>query len=294
MSPWTYPVALVAISALVAALERRFPWRAQRQLRPGLGSDLAYLVFNGHFLGLVLYGIATHRVLPPIHARLEAMGLGEALFAEAAATWPLWAQIPAVLLGLDFIQWCVHNALHRVPLLWSFHQTHHSVVDGEMDWIVAFRFQWTEVVVYRAVQYLPLAFFGFAPEAIMVHAVFGTLIGHLNHANLRLDYGWGRYVLNNPRMHVHHHDYDREGARTVNFGIIFSLWDWLFGTAFLPEHAPKRLGFRGVEAMPKGFLAQVGWPVTGWLGASTAARVGGAALGVLLLGLGFALAQPPG
>ena len=246
MSPWTYPVALVAISALVAALERRFPWRAQRQLRPGLGSDLAYLVFNGHFLGLVLYGIATHRVLPPIHARLEAMGLGEALFAEAAATWPLWAQIPAVLLGLDFIQWCVHNALHRVPLLWSFHQTHHSVVDGEMDWIVAFRFQWTEVVVYRSVLYL------------------------------------------------HHHDYDREGARTVNFGIIFSLWDWLFGTAFLPEHAPKRLGFRGVEAMPKGFLAQVGWPVTGWLGASTAARVGGAALGVLLLGLGFALAQPPG
>ena len=293
MSPWIYPVALAAISLLVTILERQFPWRRQRQLRSGLASDVAYLVFNGHILGMLLHGIAVHRILPPLHEALEARGWVEPLYASVASDWPIYAQIPVLLFGLDLVQWCVHVLLHRVPVLWRFHQTHHSVVDGEMDWIVAFRFQWTEVVVYRAVQYLPLAYFGFAAEAVMFHAVFGTLVGHLNHANLRLDYGWGRYLFNNPRMHIHHHDYERSGKDTVNYGIIFSVWDWLFRTAYLPQEAPARIGFAGVEKMPRGFLAQVGWPLTGRLGSGAGARVAGSVIGVLILVLGAALAQPP-
>ena len=74
----------------------------------------------------------------------------------------------------DFIQWCVHNMLHRVPLFWEFHKAHHSVKDGEMDWIVSFRFSWLEVIVYKSVLYLPMVFFGFRWEALMFHAIFGT------------------------------------------------------------------------------------------------------------------------
>jgi len=51
---------------------------------------------------------------------------------------------------------------------------HHSVEDGEMDWIVSFRFSWLEVVVYKSVLYLPMVFLGFRWEALMFHAIFGT------------------------------------------------------------------------------------------------------------------------
>jgi sterol desaturase/sphingolipid hydroxylase (fatty acid hydroxylase superfamily) len=258
---YAYPIALVAISAFVATLEALFPWRKQKQLRRGLLSDLAHLVFNGHFLGIVFYILATQEILPRLDAALSAIGLETILYRKIAESWPIWVQIAVALFSIDFLQWCVHNTLHRVPFLWRFHQTHHSVVDGEMDWIVSFRFEWTEVVVYKAVLYFPLAFFGFGQTAVLVHAIFGTLIGHLNHSNLKLDWGPLRYVLNSPRMHIWHHERIPDASGAKNFGIIFSLWDWIFGTAKMPNDPPEQIGFLGVEQHPRGFVAHAGLPI---------------------------------
>ena len=259
---YLYPISLLIISTITLALERLYPWRKdQAQLRPRLWSDGLHLVFNGHFLGAIFYGISLSLILPILDPYLAQWGLIDTLYRGAASQWSLPVQIIISLLGIDFLQWCVHNLLHRVNWLWEMHKCHHSVQKDEMDWIVAFRFQWTEVVVYRFLLYFPLAFFAFSPEALMFHAIFGTLIGHLNHSNLDITWGPLKYILNSPRMHIWHHDYDREGDQTVNFGIIFSLWDWLFGTAYLPSHAPQRLGFFGDEHFPKTFFAQMIWPL---------------------------------
>jgi len=48
-----------------------------------------------------------------------------------------------------------HNLLHRVPWLWTFHKVHHSITT--MDWIGNWRFHWMEIVVYKTLQWLPLA-----------------------------------------------------------------------------------------------------------------------------------------
>ena len=252
------------------ALERLRPARpAQRWLRPGLLSDLAHLVFNGHILGAAIW-VASSRWLWPL---VEPVAPGWLYTLQLFAAQPVVVQIIAALFIQDFMQWWIHRLLHRVPALWRFHQIHHSVVDGEMDWIVSFRFSWVEIIVYRSLQYLPLAVMGFGTEAIMFHAVFGTLIGHLNHANVRLDYGPLRYLLNSPAMHLWHHD--AHGPKHGwNFGIIFSCWDWLLGTAHLPDHPPKALGFPGVQDVPRDFLAQEGWP----LASSGLARLGGGLL----------------
>ncbi|MCA9605671.1 MAG: sterol desaturase family protein [Myxococcales bacterium] len=254
MSAYLYPIALAVISLVAIGLEALFPARKDQPLllRRSMPSDLAHLVFNGHFLGVILYGIANAYLLP----RLEPT------FAlNVAHDWPLWVQIPVALLVVDFLQWCVHVLLHRVPFLWRIHQVHHSVVDGEMSWIVAFRFHWLEVVVYKSLLYVPLALLGFGPVAMMTHAIFGTAIGHLNHANVPWTYGPLRWVLNNPRMHAWHHDADVDGGRAINFGIIFSLWDWLFRTGRIPADPPARLGFDGVERVPTDFLSHFAWPL---------------------------------
>jgi sterol desaturase/sphingolipid hydroxylase (fatty acid hydroxylase superfamily) len=294
MSAYLYPIALAIISAAVMLAEWLAPWRpGQRQLRRWFVSDLAHLVFNGHFLGVILWGISTHHLLPRIDAALGPQ-VTAALYRGLATHWPLWVQIPVVLLVVDFIHWCIHNLLHRVPFLWELHKTHHSVGDGEMDWIVSFRFQWTEVVVYKTLQYFPLAFFGFGGTAIMVHAIFGTLIGHLNHSNLNLSYGPLRYLLNSPRMHIWHHDYDGTSRTTVNFGIIFSMWDWIFGTAKMPDAVPARIGFRGDDRFPRDFLSQTAWPASKLFGARRmpAVTIATAALGAALIGVGWWLHFP--
>lgn len=288
-----YPLALLLASVGVALAERVRPWRPeQKTLRRWLWSDLLHLVFNGHFLGLLIAGTAALYVLPPLDAWLMERGLLAPLYRNAAASWPLWVQIPVALVVVDFVQWCVHNALHRVPWLWSWHKVHHSVVDGEMDWIVSFRFQWTEVVLYKAVLYLPLMWFGFAGEALLFHAVFGTIIGHLNHANLHLTWGPLRYVLNSPAMHIWHHDYDAVGAGK-NFGIIFSTWDWLFGTAYMPDQPPRKLGYPGVEEVPHDFFGQTVWQLGRWVPALGRHHLAMGVLGVAALAGAFLLQRAP-
>lgn len=294
---YAYPIGLAFISVFVALCERLFPWRKeQRPIRSALFSDFLHLVFNGHFLGVILYGIATHHVLPPLDQWLADQGWLPMLYRAVCSAWTLPVQILVSLFVIDFMQWCVHNLLHRIPWLWTLHKTHHSVQNGEMDWIVSFRFQWTEVVVYKSLQYLPLAYFGFSSEAVLFHALFGTLIGHLNHANLNLDWGPLKYLFNSPRMHIWHHDYNGDEKSTVNFGIIFSCWDWIFRTAKIPDTPPQKIGFAGVETFPKDFLSQSAWPLSGWLprrGTAPAAQWLARTLGVGVLALGWWFHLPP-
>lgn len=282
---WAYPFWLALFSIGVAAAERIWPWRPeQRAWRRALPSDFLHLLFNGHFLGMILYALFVRFVQPALDGLLVSVGLEDGFYFGAAASWPIWLQIVVALVVIDFLQWIVHNLLHRVPALWKIHQVHHSVVDGEMDWIVSFRFHWLEVVLYKSFLYLPLAFFGFGVEAVFFHAVFGTLIGHLNHANLPLGRSPLRFVLNSPRMHIWHHDVEGDEKTTKNFGIIFSTWDWIFGTAYMPDRPPAHIGYHGVEEMPKSFFAQAVWPLSKLKESSKGRVLAASAGGIVVIG----------
>lgn len=258
-----YLVGLAIASVAVALAERVVPARpAQAVLRRRLWSDVLYLVFNAHFLGVALYAVGRRWILPALDGTLERAGVKQLVYRELAAAWPLWAQLLVLVVVFDFFQWIIHRLLHRVPWLWTFHQVHHSVTDGEMDWIVSFRFHWMEAVVYKSLQYLLMAYFGFGAIAVLAQALIGTLVGHLNHANLPLGRGPLRYVVNSARMHLWHHS--AEGPPR-NFGIIFSAWDWIFGTAHLPPDAPAHLGYEGLAELPPDFLGQEIWPLQRWL-----------------------------
>ena len=169
-------------------------------------------------------------------------------------------QFAVALVVCDLGQWCVHNLLHRVPWLWTFHKVHHSI--EEMDWLGNWRFHWMESVVYKSLLWLPLALLGASPEAAFAVAVFSTFWGDFNHANLNAGLGVLGYVFNSPRMHLWHHDRSDEGGVAKNFGIVFSLWDFLFRTVFWPrDRSPERLGYPQIDEMPRSFLGEIVWPL---------------------------------
>jgi sterol desaturase/sphingolipid hydroxylase (fatty acid hydroxylase superfamily) len=95
----------------------------------------------------------------------------------------------------------------------------------------------------------------------MALAVVSTVIGHMNHANVRLRFGPLAYIVNSPHMHLWHHVHESAGPMNRNFGINLAVWDWLFGTAYLPKEEPARLGFEGVESFPKTLVGELVWPV---------------------------------
>ena len=254
----TYLHWLLALSGLFFLLERLWPARpAQPALRPGLGRDLFYLLFNGHYFAVLTGSLVallagwtrselTTRDLLPEHGLLDAA--------------PLWLAGLAYFVVSDLLQWCTHVALHKVPALWRIHRVHHSVVD--MDWAGSFRFHWLELVVYRSVLYVPLALIGGKLDALFPVWIFATFWGHLNHSNLRIELGPLGRVLNSPRMHLWHHDASAEGGTSKNYGIVLSLWDWLFGTAYWPrDRSPRALGFPGLDRLPPSLLGQQTWPL---------------------------------
>jgi sterol desaturase/sphingolipid hydroxylase (fatty acid hydroxylase superfamily) len=254
----TYWPWLLAISLAFIAVERLFPWRKQQTLlRTGWLRDVGFLAVNGHFFSL--WTAALNGALAAAATNLfRRLGLG--FEGSPVSGWPFLAQFLALLVLADFLQWCVHNLLHRVPWLWTFHKVHHSI--DTMDWIGNWRFHWMEIVVYRALQWLPLAWLRASPEAAFTVAIVTTIWGDLNHANLDVSLGRLGYVFNSPRMHLWHHDVSSEGGAAKNFGIVFSVWDFLFGTAYWPrERSPERLGYPQMEEMPQGLAGQYLWPV---------------------------------
>ncbi len=252
---------LVLISLACLLLERAMPWRKdQKQFRRQFGQDLMWLLLNGHYVGILVAFLGSYLLTTVFPF------LGKAERLELISSWPFWLQFPVFLVAKDFLEWCVHNLLHRVSFLWEFHKVHHSI--KELDWIGNFRFHWMEVVVYKSLTYFPLIILGVDGQVILWIAVVTTLIGHLNHSNLNLTWGPFRYLINSPRMHVWHHMYDLpEGHRSgVNFGIGLSIWDWIFGTAYWPseqvsaDQEPDQLGFPSMESFPEGFLGRLFYP----------------------------------
>jgi len=254
---------LLVVSALCVLLERLRPWRkTQRLFRRQLGQDVFWLFFNGHFAGIFLAQVATFLFAWAIPAvqRLESLRL------VGGSPWAVRFLVFLVL--KDFLDWSIHNLLHRVPWLWEFHKVHHSI--EELDWIGNFRFHWMEIVVYQGLTYLPLVILGAGSSVILAVAVVSTVIGHLNHANLNLTWGPARFVFNSPRMHVWHHDLHWPASRPygVNFGIVLSTWDWLFGTAHwpsaheAPDLQPSQLGFPGMAEYPRSLWGRFFYPIS--------------------------------
>jgi sterol desaturase/sphingolipid hydroxylase (fatty acid hydroxylase superfamily) len=53
--------------------------------------------------------------------------------------------------------------------------------------------------------------------------------------------------------------HDRHGQ---NFGVVFSLWDYLFDTIYAPAQGyPARLGFEGMDQFPSGLAARLIYPI---------------------------------
>jgi sterol desaturase/sphingolipid hydroxylase (fatty acid hydroxylase superfamily) len=236
----TYYHWLGALALLFIVMERIWPRIAdQRWLRRAWLSDAAYVIFNSKYAGLLI-GYVT----------VLWIGRLDGIFARRwLAELPWWTQFILLLVSIDFVKWCIHNLLHRVPWLWEFHKVHHSIV--EMDWMGDWRFHWVEILVYNTLLFVPAAALGARGEVALAVGVFDTLIGHFAHANLRWRIGWLKYVINSPEMHLWHHNHPDCGPMHRNFALTLSVWDWMFRTAHLPAHDPERLGFEGIERYPR-------------------------------------------
>ncbi len=255
---WTnYLYWLLALSGCFFLLELLKPWRkGQPRFRKDFWLDAFYMFFNFFLFSLIIYHAASEVLVLYFREALSAVGITH-LVAIEIQSWPVWLQLFTLFIIRDFVHWNVHRLLHRSPWLWEFHKVHHSV--EQMGFAAHLRYHWVENIVYRVLEYLPLAMIGFSVTDFFIVHAFTTAVGHFNHSNLRIPLGPLKYLLNNPQMHIWHHakEMPSEHRYGMNYGLTLSLWDYLFGTAYIPHDGRDiPLGFSGMKTFPKTFIGQ--------------------------------------
>ena len=247
---------LILISLLVWGLEIVFPWRKNQAIfRKDFWLDAFYMFFNFFIFSVVIAGF--YSVLELI---FNDLGITiKSLAFINLENLPNWLQLLIFFIILDFVQWFTHVLLHRFEFLWQFHKVHHSV--KEMGFAAHLRYHWMENILYKPLKTIGVMLIGgFEPEqAFIVHFIAIT-IGHLNHANIKITWGFLKYILNNSVMHLYHHvkELPSHKPNGINFGISLSIWDYIFKTNYVPEESGTiELGFSDEEDFPKGFFGQL-------------------------------------
>ena len=269
---WPYLLASVTIAGVAYHLSKKrdvplaSSFRAFLFPRAVYGHPSAFLDYRFYLVSVLLNVLLFVPMLVGIGVLAEKMGKGVLigyLGWEAPATLPVPALFAAALgfyLLHDFMNYWAHLLLHKVPLLWSFHQVHHSA--EVLTPITAYRAHPLEFFVTAILRapVIGLAFVFYehiSPQDLAVTTIFGiSLVGfmyglsgfHLQHSHLPISYGpLLNRVLMSPIVHQTHHSLDPR-HHDKNFGVKFALWDWLFGTLCVPDrHERLQFGLMGMK-----------------------------------------------
>jgi lathosterol oxidase len=241
---------LFLLALVFVPVERVFG-RLKKQpiLRFGWKTDLAHF-FVSHIIVQMLI-LAT--MLPATVLFNWAAGSG---FQNGVRSQPLWLQFAAIVFVADLAEYWIHRAFHAAPFLWRFHAVHHSA--RQMDWLAGSRLHLLDIVLTRAVAFVPLYLLGFSPAAITAYLVFVSFHAVFIHANFRPRWKWMEPWFGTPLFHHWHHAEEPE-AVDKNFAIHLPWLDRLFGTFYMPDRWPSAYGIRG-HPVPEGYLRQLVWP----------------------------------
>ena len=243
---------LIAIAGLMWVIERIRPAQpGQNFFRSGFVTDIIYWL-----VPYFLYGPLAPKPLAAAGAWLafELTGSTHLGFA-AVARQPFWLQALEAFVVADFLSYWAHRWLHG-RTLWPFHAIHHASV--EMDWLSTVRNHPVNVILQRIALTAPLVLIGFPVAVVLAIGPASAIYNIFTHANLDWRYGPLRYFIVSPMMHRWHHTPEAQGCNS-NFGEALAIWDVMFGTFYMPDRKPERLGLD--DSPPEDFVGQTLWPI---------------------------------
>ncbi len=193
-------IDILVLSAVFIPLELFLPQRAeQTKFHPEWKTDLVYFAASHLFVQFTAIAIRF-----PAEVLFERSGF--AALQLTVKDWPFLLQLLLALLLADLFQYTVHRAFHANRFLWRFHAIHHSI--RAVDWLAGSRLHLVDVLATRAFSYIPLYFCGFSIQVFYGYVVIISFQAVAAHANIRIRFGWLRYVLVTPQYHHWHHTED--------------------------------------------------------------------------------------
>jgi len=213
-------------------VKRKALFDDMRRALPETGLNIQIMLFNLVFTMPVIVFAATF-----LSSFWHSTGLVLAS-PEDWSGWPIFGVVlVAVILG-DFVGYWRHRFEHN-SFMWPSHAVHHS--DTEMTWLSLERFHPINRLTTFAIDSSALLILGLPPYAVVANALIRHYYGFFIHADLPWTYGKWNILFVSPAMHRWHHAAD-EVAYGRNFATVFGLWDWAFGTHYVPGRCDAPLG----------------------------------------------------
>ncbi len=215
---------------------------------PSSRLDLKMYLYSSLYLALqslLVLGGTEGLSITLLHIAEPVIGPG-----ASAHPLPVWALIflPLVIyLTLEFGYWLAHYMLHHIPWLWEFHKVHHSaeIMTPLTEWrqhpveyfLVPLVMGMSTAVVLAIIEWVfgPNLTFALLWNPNLILLVFVVTYLHLRHSHIKLSAtGWLGYILQSPAHHQIHHSTDPRHF-DKNLGFCLSVWDYVFGTLYIPK-----------------------------------------------------------
>ena len=112
-----------------------------------------------------------------------------------------------------------------------------------------------EILINQSIEFGFMLLLGASSEVVVAKGAIDAVWGMYIHSNFDARMGRLQRFINGPEMHRWHHATDDE-AHNKNFSTKLAIWDWLFGTAYLPKKKqPSGYGLGDVN-FPTNYFAQ--------------------------------------
>lgn len=212
--------AVLGLLALLLALQWRFGYRRDMQLRAMLDNLLLALAGSGLLRLLVPLGT----VGAALWAQSQGLGLFPAIGLDGTAA------VVVTLLLMDAAIWAQHVAAHRWAWFWRLHRVHHCATRFEAT--LGLRFHPLEIAVSLVWKVALVIAFGLPAAGIALYEVLLALAALWTHADLALPPRIERAVstvLVTPTWHRVHHSPERN-CTDSHYGNLLTLWDRLANT----------------------------------------------------------------
>jgi sterol desaturase/sphingolipid hydroxylase (fatty acid hydroxylase superfamily) len=193
---------------------------------------------QGIWLSLVSFWVITEWIVGALYGTTSR-------WIPALTELPVLLQVVVAIWAYDFAVYWRHRFEHTFTVLWSFHAVHHTA--EKVDVLTTSRLHPFELL-FGGVINTAVMRAGLHPAAAALGFSLYLYYNYFIHTNVRIRFpGFLRYLFVSPFMHQWHHASD-EAAAGKNVGVVFAWNDWIFGTAYHPDHWPTNFGLSGPPA----------------------------------------------
>jgi sterol desaturase/sphingolipid hydroxylase (fatty acid hydroxylase superfamily) len=240
-------------------------------------ADIGFFFFNS-FFGIIIFGwaiVSYHLVSKYTNDGFAAV-FGSMPPSSMPAVYATLILTVALFIAYELGYWLDHYLSHTIPFLWEFHKVHHTA--EVLSPLTNYRVHPVDSVVFGNILALSMGategatnyLFGRVTDQFVISnsniiaVAFTYLVSHLQHSHFWISFPgiWG-YLLLSPAHHQIHHSVNPIHFNK-NLGSCLAIWDWCFGTLYVPSREREKLVF-GVEpkdsrahTMSEALIAPVG------------------------------------